>query len=322
MTGRQTIAVPEDAERSAPAAGARRHPRLVLFTKVALGVLLSLGVLWGAVVAEETRLLWRTNTGFLAGYHVQRGPLPLPPGAAQSSGLAYAPERATLYVVVNAPPEIVELDTAGRWLRTVPLDGFADTEGIDYLGDNRFAVVDERRGILSRFRLEDGDKRVEFARAQHLQVVDPDKIVRNRGLEGVAHMPGTDRFFVIEERLPRRIFEVVWPVSAGRSSVTQPWDAEAEPWWGLRNLSDVYYDPRTGYLLILSRRSRAVVAYTRKGVEVARLHLTAGSAGLQGAIMKPEGLTMDENGNLYICAEPGQLYVFAPTKGSGSAARK
>ena len=77
-------------------------------------------------------------------------------------------------------------------------------------------------------------------------------------------------------------------------------------------MSDIYYDPDTGHLFVLSRRSKAVVEYTLEGHEVGRLYLKAGSAGLTRAIGKPEGLTISPDGTLYICGEPNQLFLFAP----------
>jgi len=290
-----------------------------------LAFLSILGVLWFAVWEEETHLLWRENSGIFAGYRLVRGPLQLPPEAAQSSGLAYAVDRQAFYVVVNAPPELIELDSELRVLRTVRLEGFSDTEGVAYLGDGQFAVVDERRGILSRFRLEANQSVVQYADAEHLQVVAPQDMVKNRGLEGVAFMAEPGRFFVIEERRPRRIFDILWPdPGKGEPSVSQPWDVEFLPWWDPRNLSDAHYDQQSDLLLVLSRFSKVIVALTKRGTELGRLHLTAGSAGLDEPILGAEGLTMGPDGALYVCAERRGIYVFAaaPVGLSGHSASK
>ena len=79
----------------------------------------------------------------------------------------------------------------------------------------------------------------------------------------------------------------------------------------MSDVSDIFYDDRTGHLLVLSDESKSVVECTVEGKEISRLSLKAGSAGLKDTIGQPEGITMDDEGNLFICSEPNVLYCFS-----------
>ena len=80
----------------------------------------------------------------------------------------------------------------------------------------------------------------------------------------------------------------------------------------MSDLAGIYYDTKTGHLLILSDESKCVVECTVDGKKmVSRMFLKEGSAGLTRTLKQPEGITMDDSGNLYICSEPNVLSVFS-----------
>jgi uncharacterized protein YjiK len=263
---------------------------------------LLLGALNG--VAETTNA---ASSG-LAAYQVKTGPVQLAQVEDNASGITYNPDTKTLFVVQNKPTQLVELDKQGKTLRFIPLVGFDDTEDVFYMGGGRFAVVEERRRNVCIFSLDSATTSVSYEKATRLLIdpVDAD----NSGLEGITGDMKAGRMFVVKEKTPRRIYEFATPsAEKPKPEITQPWDAEA----GLKGATDisaVYFHPPSGNLLLLSDESACIVECTMDGKEVARLPLKAGSAGLQTSLKQPEGLTLDEEGNLYVCCEPNLFYAF------------
>ena len=80
---------------------------------------------------------------------------------------------------------------------------------------------------------------------------------------------------------------------------------------GMRDISSLSIDARTGHALVLSDESRMLLEIDRAGQPVSFLSLSAGRNGLSNSIKQAEGVTMDEEGNIYIVAEPNLFYVFS-----------
>jgi uncharacterized protein YjiK len=74
----------------------------------------------------------------------------------------------------------------------------------------------------------------------------------------------------------------------------------------------VYFDHRTGNLLILSDESSRAVELREKGEATSQLDLSSDLPGLRPSPTQVEGITMDERRNIYICGEPSEFYVFSP----------
>ena len=79
----------------------------------------------------------------------------------------------------------------------------------------------------------------------------------------------------------------------------------------VRDLSSLHYDSRTGHLLALSDESRLVVEVDAKGEPISSLSLLPGQQGLKDSAPQAEGITMDENGTLYLTSEPNLFYRFS-----------
>jgi len=258
---------------------------------------------------EENFYFWSKNFGFLENYIWTEGPVKIANGAEQSSGLAFNESRKELYVIVNSPPEIEVLSPSGQFIREIKLIGFEDTEGITYLGGEFFAVVSERLGTISWFRLSKNDKVVYKYNTHSVELYK--NALGNTGLEGVTYAKNIRQLIIVKERKPKEIVAVNWPIE----EISHPmrnllWDAERSPWGAIRNFSGIYYHPPNHHLFILSRRSKSITEYTLSGKKVGYFSLKNGSANLNLAIEKAEGIVMSEDGTLYICGEPNQLFIF------------
>lgn len=246
----------------------------------------------------------------LADYRVKGKPIVLEGVEEDASGIAVAEGTDHLFVVLNGNTTVLEVSPDGDIQRTIKLRGFNDTEDIVSLGNSRLAVVEERRRKLCMFDLATNASMVRYRDAD-VHVVDPQP-AENRGLEGLAYDAANQRFFIVKEKEPRKIYQVTVKPDAP-PAISAPWDAQSDA-LGMRDLSGVFYDANSGHLLLLSDESACIVECTLTGEEVARLSLRAGSAGLERTIPQAEGITLDADGRLYICSEPNLVYTFEKNK--------
>ena len=61
-------------------------------------------------------------------------------------------------------------------------------------------------------------------------------------------------------------------------------------------------------------RARVLLELDEKGEQVSFMTLLGGFNGLKNTIPRAEGVTMDENGTLYIVSEPNLFYRFEKQK--------
>lgn len=221
------------------------------------------------------------------------------------SGVAWSPETKTLFGVLNGPTAVVELSTEGKVLRRIDLKGFSDAEGIAHLDGKRFAVAEEGRHTIVLIDIDKDTAEVSREGA-HIVGVRPELAGTNAGLEGVAWDAAGKRFIGIKEKLPRGVYAVPLAAADVQPPAEPLWDAEKDA-LGLRDIADVYYMAGPGHLLLLSHESLALVECTPDGREVARLSL----ADIR-ELPKPEGVTMDDEGNIYVVGEPNSFAVLKP----------
>jgi uncharacterized protein YjiK len=264
----------------------------------------------------------QTGTGSGAGpprtigikdYQLVSGPIEIEGVTDNASGLAFSRKTRTLFVVLDAPCQLVEIGLDSKVLRTISLEGFEDTEDVVHIGEDLYAVVEEGRATVCQFPITADTKRVDYGAASTVRMHGGSRL-GNSGFEGLAFSPAEHRYFIVKEKDPRKILSVE---GTEKSKPNAPillhykelWDVERDS-LGVRDISGIHFDPDTQHLLILSHESCSVVEATLDGKEVSRLSLAAGSAGLKASVPKPEGITMDDRGALYICSEPNLLYVF------------
>jgi uncharacterized protein YjiK len=240
-------------------------------------------------------------------YKVAGEAIVLPEVEDDASAITFSPETGSLFVALNNPPTLIELEMDGKVKRTVKLQGFQDTEGVAWIEGQTFAVIEERRRNL--VLVEIGPQTESVSYQEVLKFLVEPQPSENRGIEGIASDSDGKRLFIVKEREPRRLYEVELPAEAGELEIGIPWDLEKTS-HGMKDVAGLFFHAATSHLLILSDQSKCIVECTLDGEEVARLKLTAGSAGLTADIGQPEGITMDDKGNLYICSEPNLVYIF------------
>ena len=268
------------------------------------GLITAAGLLLGQVLCEAQ------ESTRLDQYTLAKGPVVIRGVSQNASGLTYHAGRDSLFVVLDSPQRVVELSLDGSLERKINLNKFEDTEGIVWLGENRFAVAEEALGNIVLIELEPKDGGVSWKKAKKL---NPDiKVNAANGLEGIAYDPLGKRFFVAREKRSPAVFKIIPPKPESDMPTTSILMSLAGR--GLRDISGLHYDVKSERLLILSHESACVVETNKYGIETSRLLLRGGKSGLSRTIFKAEGVALDKHGTLYIVSEPNLLYVFKKAK--------
>lgn len=222
----------------------------------------------------------------------------------ETSGLTWNPLTGTLFTITSH--ELVEVSPAGVVLRRVALRGFSDPEAVEALGDGRMAIVDERRRLVAVFRLEPGAESLDLGDLASYDLGFAD--AGNKGFEGLAWNPRSQRLLLAKERDPQGLFELPLVAEGGAVGAL-----EALPDQPLlvRDISSVTIDPRSGHTLMLSDESRLLVELDLQGRPRSFLSLFGGLNGLVHGIEQAEGVAMDGEGNIYVVGEPNRFYVFS-----------
>ncbi|VXC95932.1 SdiA-regulated domain-containing protein [Pseudomonas sp. 8Z] len=223
----------------------------------------------------------------------------------ETSGLTYNQQTGTLFTVTGKHPLLVELSRDGEILRRIQLKGFSNPEGVEMMDNGRMAIVDERRHLLTSFTLD--SKTVELD-ARHLPGIDLGFAdAGNKGFEGLGWDSRSHSLLLSKERGPLGLFSLPFPARNGQVGALQPLVAGN---LGLRDISSLSVDERTGHLLLLSDESRLLLELDRAGQPISFLSLSGGFNGLHRGIEQAEGVAMDENGDIYIVSEPNLFYRF------------
>ena len=111
--------------------------------------------------------------------------------ASESSAITYNFDSGNLFVLGDEGDAIVEVTTAGAVVSTMALSGFDDTEGLTYIGNGQFVLVEER--LQDAYRLT-YTANGNVARSS-LAAVSIGSTIGNSGLEGVSFERTTGDFY-------------------------------------------------------------------------------------------------------------------------------
>ncbi|MGE8155182.1 SdiA-regulated domain-containing protein [Pseudomonas vancouverensis] len=225
----------------------------------------------------------------------------------EASDLAYDPQTKTLFSVMGKNPFLVELTLQGDVLRKMPLVGWSNPEGVTVLGNGLLAIVDEREHLITIVKVDADTRELNIADFPKYDL-GPSKD-QNKAFEGVTWDARNQRMMLGEER-PPALF--VW--NGDGKTLTGDKVKLASHALDMRNLSALAIDPRTGHMLVLSADSHLLLELDKKGEQVSFITLLRGFNGLKNTIPRAEGVTMDEEGNLYMVSEPNLFYRFEKHK--------
>jgi len=229
----------------------------------------------------------------------------------EASGIAFDWDTGTLLAVGDEGESVDRYSLTGQYLDSMTLDHLGpretraadDPEGITYLGNGRIGIADERDMVVRLTTYEAGATRT-------LAELEPTSYSfgpggTNSGLEGVAYDPIADVIWGVQELNPLALRNM--PAEGG--AYTNPFEQRIITRFNLHSISDIYVmansqsfaldDPRRLNLLILGRDDQEILEINRAGQVVDRLDFSF--LGLTTI----EGLTMDNNGTLYLVGEAG-----------------
>ncbi|BAU71973.1 SdiA-regulated domain-containing protein [Metapseudomonas furukawaii] len=289
----------------------RHRVLLGLAASFAIGAALTRYMHWddrALVWLSEHRLTQaqRADSIWLPGYQVVLQGKPLAGlEEDETSDLAYNPVTGTLFTVTGKAPTLVEISRTGDVLRKIPLKGFSNPEGVAVLEGGHVAVTDERRRTLSIFELDPQTRELTAGSTPEFDLGFPDS--GNKGFEGIAWDPAKGRLILGKERGPVALFSLG---SDGNDALDDGLRPLPSYGLGMRNLSALSVDPRTGHLLVLSAQSNLLLELDEQGEPVSFISLLGGMNGLEARIPRAEGVAMDERGDIYVVSEPNLFYVF------------
>ncbi len=295
----------------------RQRPKL--WTLLLFTVLAAVGTLRYLHWDDRLLFLWQEHSTsaqqqeasiWLPGYRAVIQAKPLEGLAeAQTSGLSWSPLSNTLFTVTGRIPKLVELSLEGEILREVELRGFSDLEGVEVLSDGRIAVIDERRGQMTIFRLSPDATFIDGATLPAISLGHLN--AGNKGFEGVAWDARNQRMLLAKERSPFGLFSLPFPeLDEGHSVTPQALLELRSEQVFMRDFSSLAVDQRSGNVLVLSDESRMLLELDAQGNPVSFISLAMGFNGLARSIKQAEGVAMDSAGTIYIVSEPNLFYVF------------
>ncbi|PHN33103.1 SdiA-regulated domain-containing protein [Pseudomonas sp. ICMP 460] len=264
------------------------------------------GVLWVAerfeTPAERQASVW------LPDYHaVIDGKLLPGMEKDEASDVSYNPQTKTLFSVMGKNPFLVELSLQGDVLRKMPLIGWNNAEGLAVMENGLMAIVDERMHTLTVVKVDASTQQLNIADFKSYDL-GPSKD-QNKAFEGVAWDKRNQQIVLGEERPP-----ALFTWKSDGSTLTGDKQKVANTELDMRNLSALAVDPRTGHLLVLSADSHLLLELDAKGQQVSFMTVLGGFNGLKNTIPRAEGVTMDEDGTLYMVSEPNLFYRFEKQK--------
>ncbi|WP_338488746.1 SdiA-regulated domain-containing protein [Pseudomonas trivialis] len=285
-------------------------------------VFLAAAVLYGVAWAmhwDDRGVLWvlerfespaeRQQSIWLPDYHAVIDAKLLPGMEGdEASDVSYNPQSKTLFSVMGKNPFLVELSLQGDVLRKMPLNGWNNPEAVTVMENGLIAVVDERQHSLTIVRIDAGTTALNKADFPSYDL-GPSKD-QNKAFEAVAWDPRNQQLVLGEER-PPALF--TWKSDGSQTLVGAKQKLSSNE-LDVRNLSALAIDPRTGHLLVLSADSHLLLELDEHGKQVSFMTLLGGFNGLKNTIPRAEGVTMDDEGNLYMVSEPNLFYRFEKHK--------
>jgi len=270
---------------------------------------------------------------------VGRYDLPLPEAASTNelalevSALTFNWDTETLFLLGDEGTSIVQVSKTGVLIDTMAITPglVADPEGLTYIGNGQFVLVEERTRTAIAFNYDGGGTLEE---SEFIGEVVLGTTIGNVGLEGLSFDPfsGANGFVLVKEKDPQGVFQseldfATDTASNGSAATVNSVNLFDPAILSVTDIADVFalsLLPTTDgtdeedNILLLSQESGVILEVNRAdGAIVSQLVLT-GDADNPLAVVDQghEGLTMDRDGFLYVVSEQGgganspQLWVY------------
>jgi uncharacterized protein YjiK len=219
------------------------------------------------------------------------------------SDITYNTDTGTLFIIDNGNQDIYEYSTAGAPLRRITGTGFLDTEGIDYLGANKFAVLEE--GVKDISIVTIGPATTAITKGVGTTTITPSAPagnLGNTGFEGVAYNAALNVYYLVKEMSSRQVYQV----AANGTATLMTAVTSAVTTNGATDMGGVYFDESPGgHLYILSQQSNRLLEITLGGTLIATMPIPG--TQVEGVAFSPDGLDM------YVIGEARDFYHYHAT---------
>lgn len=221
------------------------------------------------------------------------------------SDLSYNPATNTLFTVSGKQPLLIELSLDGQLLRSIPVIGAANLEGVAVMEDGYLAVTDERQHNLTIFKFDAST--TELRTEQAVQQVDLGHAEDpNKGFEGLAWDKRNQRLLLGKEKYPVMLYSL----ASDGHQVTGKLEELAYLGGIMTDLAGLTVDPRSGQILALSQESHLLLSLNAQYQPQSFIALLRGLNGLDHYIPQAEGVALDAAGDLYMVSERNLFYRF------------
>ena len=224
------------------------------------------------------------------------------------SGVTYNPLTNTLFMITNGNSRIYETDLEGQIIRSADLLYYSyggnrrhDPEDIVHISGNRYAIAEERLGRIVYIRIDELGHDINLRDSTYAQL--PGIWNSSDGIEGVSYDPNTDEMYCVVENSSKLLSfdeSELNPASTTQCIFNNLADVSAVHHLGLTvNFSGMDTD---NHILILSHLNGLLIEADDNCNEYSQLSVLGNQV---------EGVTMDNNGNIYVVGEPNEFYVYS-----------
>jgi len=205
----------------------------------------------------------------------------------------------------------------------------SDYEGITYLYNNYYVMVEERLDLLFFLKMDynAAGNITGITSIAERSTNNPYITGANNGYEGVTYNPVENKIYLIKEYSPMKIFEIEAPRPGNFNeaiAITEPFDLDNANWApsdvaGLYHLSlnkQLSATPVGEHLLLLSQESETIYEIDLNGNVISQkvLDTNGAIANYSNGFFQPEGITYN-NGKIWVASEgnannTAKFYIF------------